>query len=232
MNEGVGNLSWKHKLRNILLSFLVMLVFMAVLFIAAGTVEWFWGWMLALVMLAGNIIGVLVLDPALIEERTGVKQGYQCRDYPLAFIVGILGPLAVLIVAGLDFRFGWTGLFSDIYAVLGLAFAIAGYAFDLWAMHENKFFSGVVRIQEERGHYVISTGPYRFVRHPGYSGIIVWMLAMPFGLESCWALIPAAATIIVVVVRTAFEDDTLKRELKGYTKYAQRVRYRLLPGVW
>jgi protein-S-isoprenylcysteine O-methyltransferase Ste14 len=232
VNEGAGNLSWKRKLRNILLSFLVLLAFMAVLFIAAGTFKWFWGWMLALVMLASNIIGVLVLDPALIEERTGVKKGYERRDYPLAFIVGRLGPLAVLIVAGLDFRFGWAGLFSGIYAILGLLFAVAGYALSLWAMRENRFFSGVVRIQEERGHHVISTGPYGFVRHPGYSGIIVWMVAMPFALQSYWALIPAVATVIIVVVRTAFEDDTLKRELEGYIEYAQRVRYRLLPGVW
>lgn len=232
VNEGTSNLSWKRELRNIFLSLLVLLIFMAVLFIAAGTFEWFWGWMLALVMMAGTIVGVLVLDPGLIEERTGVKKGYERRDYPLAFIVGRLGPLAVIIVAGLDLRFGWTGLFSDIYAVLGLVFVIAGYAFNLWAMRENKFFSGVVRIQEERGHHVVTTGPYRFVRHPGYAGIIIWMLAMPFALESYWALIPAVATVIVTVVRTAFEDGTLKGELGGYTEYAQRVRYRLLPGMW
>jgi protein-S-isoprenylcysteine O-methyltransferase Ste14 len=232
MTEGSGSLGWKRKLRNIFLSFLVLLVFIAIFFITAGTFEWFWGWMLATIMLAGTVIGVLVLDPALIEERTGVKKGYQRRDYPLAFIVGRLGPLAVLVVAGLDYRFGWTGLLPDIYAILGLVFVITGYAFDLWAMHENKFFSGVVRIQEERGHHVISTGPYRLVRHPGYSGIIIFMLAMPFALMSYWALVPAVATVIVAVVRTALEDATLKRELKGYTEYAQRVRYRLLPGVW
>jgi len=232
MSEGTGNLSWKRKLRNIFLSFVVLLVFVAVFFISAGTFKWLWGWMIVVVMMAGTVIGVLVLDPDLIEERTGVKQGYQRRDYPLAFIVGRLGPLALLVVAGLDYRFGWTGFIPDIYAVLGLAFVIAGYAFDLWAMQVNKFFSGVVRIQEERGHHVVSTGPYRLVRHPGYLGIVVFMLAMPFALKSYWALIPAVATVVVTVVRTALEDDTLKRELKGYTEYSQRVRYRLLPGVW
>jgi len=232
VSEGAGNMSWKRKLRNIFLSFLVLLAFIAILFITAGTFEWFLAWMLALVMLAGTTVGVLLLDPALIEERTGVKKGYERRDFPLAFIVGRLGPLAVLVVAGLDFRFGWTGLLPDIYAVIGLVFVVAGYALNLWAMRENRFFSGVVRIQEERGHHVITTGPYRFARHPGYSGIIIWMLAMPFVLESYWALIPTIATIIVTIVRTALEDATLKRELKGYTEYAQRVRYRLLPGVW
>jgi protein-S-isoprenylcysteine O-methyltransferase Ste14 len=232
VNEGAGNLSWKRKLRNICLSFLVMLAFIAILFITAGTFEWFWAWMLALVMLAGTALGVLLLDPGLIEERTGVKKGYERRDFPLAFIMGRLGPLAVIVVAGLDFRFGWSGLFPDIYAVLGLVFILVGYAPMFWAMRENRFFSGVVRIQQERGHHVVTTGPYRFVRHPGYSGSIIWMLAIPFALESYWALIPAVATVIVVVVRTAFEDDTLKRELEGYTEYAHRVCYRLLPGVW
>jgi protein-S-isoprenylcysteine O-methyltransferase Ste14 len=232
VSEGVDNLSWKRKLRNILLSFLVTLVFIVILFIAAGTLEWFWGWMFALVMLAGTMLGTLLLDPGLIEERTGVKKGYERRDFPLAFIMGRLGPLTVIVVAGLDFRFAWSGLLPDICAVLGLVFLVVGYVPTFWAMRENRFFSGVVRIQKERGHHVVATGPYRFVRHPGYSGNIIWMLALPFALMSYWALIPAVATVIVSVFRTAFEDDTLKRELEGYTEYAQRVRYRLLPGIW
>ncbi|MBM3141905.1 MAG: isoprenylcysteine carboxylmethyltransferase family protein [Chloroflexi bacterium] len=232
MSEAVGNLSRKRKLRNIILSFLVTLFFIAVLFVTAGSLKWFWAWMLALVMLAGTTLGVVLLDPGLIEERTGVKKGYERKDLPLAFIMGRLGPLAVIIVAGLDFRFGWSGSLPNICAVLGLVLLIVGYVPTLWAMRENRFFSGVVRIQKERGHHVVTTGPYRFVRHPGYLGSIIYMIALPFGLTSYWALIPTVATIIIAILRTALEDDTLKRELEGYTKYAQRVRYRLLPGVW
>ncbi|HEX7364035.1 MAG TPA: isoprenylcysteine carboxylmethyltransferase family protein [Dehalococcoidia bacterium] len=232
MNKGVGNLSRKRKLRNILLSFLVTFAFIVILFITAGTFDWFWAWVLASVMLAGTTLGVVLLDPGLIEERTGVKKGYERRDLPLAFIMGRLGPLAVIVVAGLDFRFNWSGLLPDIYAVLGLVLILIGYVPTLWAMRGNRFFSGVVRIQKERGHHVVAAGPYRFVRHPGYLGSIIYMLGLPFVLTSYWAFVPAVATVIVVVVRTALEDDTLKRELEGYTEYAHRVRYRLLPGVW
>jgi protein-S-isoprenylcysteine O-methyltransferase Ste14 len=102
----------------------------------------------------------------------------------------------------------------------------------LWAMATNQFFSGVVRIQEERGHVVVSHGPYALVRHPGYVGVILAMVGAPLMLGSVWALIPAAATVGVIVIRTAHEDLTLTRDLAGYETYAQRVRYRLLPGIW
>lgn len=232
MNETVGNLSRRRRLRNIFLSFLVTLVFVAILFVTAGSFEWFWAWMLVLIMLSGNTLGVVLLDPGLMEERTGVKRGYERRDLPLAIIVGRLGPLAIFIVAGLDFRFSWSGPLLETYAVLGLVLFAVGYVPTLWAMRKNRFFSAVVRIQEDRGHLVVTTGPYRFVRHPGYLGSIIFMLALPFALTSYWALIPAVATIIVTIVRTTLEDNTLKRKLKGYTEYTQRVRYRLLPGVW
>lgn len=232
MNEGVNNLGWKRKLRNIFLSFLVTLVFIAILFISAGSFEWFWAWMLVLIMLTGNILGVVLLDPGLMEERTGVKRGYERIDVTLAIIMGRLGPLATFIVAGLDFRFSWSGFLAGTYAILGLVLLAIGYVLTLWAMRENRFFSGVVRIQEERGHRVVTTGPYRFVRHPGYLGSIIYMIAMPFALTSYWALIPAIATIIFTIVRTALEDNTLKRKLEGYTEYTLRVRYRLLPRIW
>jgi len=100
VSEGVGNLSRKRKLRNICLSFLVTLIFISVLFVAAGSFNWFWAWMLTLALLICTILGVVFLDPGLIDERTGVKKGYERRDFPLAFIVGRLGPLAVIIIAG------------------------------------------------------------------------------------------------------------------------------------
>jgi protein-S-isoprenylcysteine O-methyltransferase Ste14 len=99
-------------------------------------------------------------------------------------------------------------------------------------MVSNKFFSTSVRIQMERDHTVASGGPYRYVRHPGYVGYIVSGFAAPLALGSLWALIPAAITLCLLVVRTALEDRTLQDELDGYREYAARVRYRLLPGVW
>jgi len=99
-------------------------------------------------------------------------------------------------------------------------------------MLANRFFSGVVRIQNERGHSVVSDGPYRWVRHPGYAGGFIGDLALPLLLGSAWAFIPAALTAGAVVLRTALEDRTLQAELPGYREYAQRTRFRLLPGVW
>jgi protein-S-isoprenylcysteine O-methyltransferase Ste14 len=109
---------------------------------------------------------------------------------------------------------------------------VLGLALFSWAMFSNTFFSSAVRIQQERGHAVCNTGPYRFVRHPGYVGAILQSLVMPLMLNSLWAFIPAGLAVLLMVVRTALEDKTLQEELQGYTEYAHRVRYRLLPGVW
>jgi len=102
----------------------------------------------------------------------------------------------------------------------------------VWAMAANKFFSATVRIQEERGHTVATGGPYRYVRHPGYVGWLMLTLATPVVLGSRWALVPAGITVILTILRTALEDRTLHSELEGYREYAERVRYRLLPGIW
>jgi protein-S-isoprenylcysteine O-methyltransferase Ste14 len=109
---------------------------------------------------------------------------------------------------------------------------VLGWALFMWAMGANAFFSEAVRIQEERGHTVVTDGPYRYVRHPGYVGAILALFATPLLLGSLWALIPAGLATIGYVVRTALEDKTLQEELDGYTEYAQQTRYRLLPGVW
>lgn len=213
-------------------SFFIVLIFIIVLFISAGSIRWLWAWILSAIMLAGNIVAVFLLDPALIDERTGIKKGYERRDVPLALIIGRVGPLAVFIVAGLNFRFGWTPLLPDIYAVIGLIIIMLSYIPVFRAMYVNRFFSGVVRIQDERGHHVITEGPYRIIRHPGYLGSCVYMIALPFALSSWWALIPSIATIIAVIIRIRLEEDTLGKELAGYEQYMKEVRYRLVPGIW
>ena len=99
-------------------------------------------------------------------------------------------------------------------------------------MITNKFYSTIVRIQKERGHYVVTGGPYRYVRHPGYSGVILVSIALPLVFGSLWALIPSLIGDCVLVVRTVLEDNTLKKELEGYEDYAGRVPFRLIPGIW
>ena len=116
--------------------------------------------------------------------------------------------------------------------LISLLVVALGYALWGWAMASNRYFSGLVRIQKERGHTVSTAGPYRLVRHPGYAGLILWTLATPLALGTLWAFVPAGLTVVAIVVRTALEDSTLRKELAGYDNYARQVRYRLLPGVW
>ena len=116
--------------------------------------------------------------------------------------------------------------------LLGLAIFVPGWALVTWSMVVNPFFEKTVRIQTEHGHRVIETGPYAYVRHPGYVGFAGWMLSTPLLLASAWAFVPALIAVIVFVIRTALEDRMLHAELPGYTEYATRVRFRLIPGVW
>ncbi len=170
-------------------------------------------------------------DPELAAERRNVKAG-KSWDKLLVGITVLLGPMAVWITAGLDARFHWSGGASSATFTAGLAAAVLAAALIAWAMRSNRFFSSVVRIQKDRGHTVVDSGPYRFIRHPGYAGMAVFILATPLILGSNWALIPAAATVSVTALRTLLEDLTLHNELVGYADYARRVRYRLLPAIW
>jgi protein-S-isoprenylcysteine O-methyltransferase Ste14 len=138
----------------------------------------------------------------------------------------------LVIVAGLDHRNGWTPLFPTWLNILGLVLIALGYAFAAWALIENRFFSSTVHIQMDRGHSVCDSGPYRVVRHPGYAGNMLALPGLVLALSSMWTLIPAAVALIIAVIRTVLEDQTLQDELPGYRDYARRVRYRLIPGIY
>jgi protein-S-isoprenylcysteine O-methyltransferase Ste14 len=217
-------------MRLLLPYFGVLAVLAAALFGSAGRwdLPFFWGWLgLWAVFLP---VAALLMDPGLRQERRRPGPGGKDRWFRRL----LLPPaVALLVVAGLDAgRFGWSGSFSPWVQAAGLAACGAALALPFWAMMTNRFFSPVVRIQEERGHHVITGGPYRFVRHPGYAGLIAFNLACAVALGSWWVLLPAAVYAGMVVRRTALEDRFLHAELKGYADYAARVRYRLLPGVW
>jgi len=208
----------------------------AVIFLAAWTLNWVWGWTLLIIliaMLAAHPLLLIPINPELLAERQkgmladGVKQW----DKWITSSTGGL-MIATWIVAGLDLRFGWGGGLPLAAHVGGAVFTALGYALFMWAMTANAFFAEGVRIQEERGHTVASGGPYRIVRHPGYLGTIVAQLATPILLGSWWALIPAAALAALFVLRTALEDRTLQAELPGYAEFTQQTGYRLLPGIW
>ncbi len=205
-----------------------------VLFLSAGRWDWVMGW--AFVVITALWVGATALvviprNPELLAERTGPRKDAKAWDSVIMSIVG-LALIACYIVAGLDVRYGWTVGISPSLQVAALVIVVLGYALTVWATAANAFFSQIVRIQKERGHTVATGGPYRFVRHPAYVGGVAMYLAAPVMLGSVWALIPGGLAAVLMIVRTALEDRTLLNELDGYKEYAERVHYRLLPGIW
>jgi protein-S-isoprenylcysteine O-methyltransferase Ste14 len=169
-----------------------------------------------------------------MAERQNVVsiQNAKAWDKILAPLMAVSIGFPMVIVAGLDHRYNWSSGFPLWLSVIGFILIILGYAFASWAMAENRFFSSVVRIQTDRGHVVCDTGPYRFVRHPGYAGNIPPLFGIVLALGSVWTLIPAAVALIITLIRTVLEDQTLQEELPGYRDYARRVRFRLIPGIY
>jgi protein-S-isoprenylcysteine O-methyltransferase Ste14 len=210
----------------------VMLAVM--LFLAAGTLNWIAGWVMVIVMagwVTATAIVVIPRYPELLAERTGPKKGAKTWDTALLGLYGV-AMMVMWIVAGLDMRYSWSSGIGLAAQICALLIVIGSYGLVVWATGVNAFFSQVVRIQSERGHTVSSSGPYRYVRHPAYVGMILVVLGLPSMLSSWWALIPGVISALLVIVRTALEDRTLQAELPGYAEYALHVRYRLVPGIW
>lgn len=204
--------------------------------ILTGRWDWLEAWIYAIISILGFVLSRLLLtwrSPKLMAERGRNFEHDDTKswDKMLAPIVATGGAL-VPLVAGLDARFGWSGAFSSTVHVIGAVLIVLGYVIGTYARLENQFFSPVVRIQTDRSHSVVSTGPYAWVRHPGYSGILLRYLAAPLLLDAAWAWVPAILLTAAFVIRTRLEDNTLQVELPGYAAYAQKTRYRLLPGIW
>jgi len=173
------------------------------------------------------------LDQDLIRERAAPGPGVDRRDVVLASLGYLALYPATFVVAGLDaVRFGPAISVPQCIQVTALLVFAFGYGFASWAAYCNPFFATFVRIQDDRDHSVVSSGPYALLRHPGYAGALLAHLALPFALGSIWALVPAAVGTVFFVARTSREDRTLRDRLVGYREYQTRVRWRLLPGVW
>jgi protein-S-isoprenylcysteine O-methyltransferase Ste14 len=211
------------------------LVILAVLlFVPAGRITWTRGWLFLLVftmLMGAGIFYFRRVNPEMFAVRSRVHPGTKRWDRVVLGLL-FLAMLAIPPVAGLDDgRFHWSHVSWRVVG-LGYVLVVAGMVLMAWAETVNPFFEPGVRIQTERGHHVIDTGPYAIIRHPGYFAAFLLFAGFALSLGSWWALIPAGFASLSLVLRTVWEDRTLHAELPGYAAYAQRVRFRLIPGVW
>jgi protein-S-isoprenylcysteine O-methyltransferase Ste14 len=214
---------------------MALVVFGVILFAAAGRLNWINGWVFLGLNALTQVISSLVLIPRrpdMLAERSQSHEGTKSWDRFYAPAITLFGPLALILVAGLDARFGWTPPIPVAWLIVGLLLAFAFQMFVVWAMATNPFFSTTVRIQDDRGQQVVASGPYGILRHPGYAGSVGYNLVIPLVLGSLWTYIPALLTILLIFLRTRLEDRALQEELPGYREYAQKVRSRLIPGIW
>jgi protein-S-isoprenylcysteine O-methyltransferase Ste14 len=208
-----------------------------VLLVCGGDLGWWQAWVYSLLIVAAGIGGRIWAErrhPGLLAERQNIEnmKSTKAWDKVLAPLMALSVSFPLVIVAGLDHRYGWSPVFPLGLIVLGFILISLGFAFAAWALVENRFFSSTVRIQTDRGHVVCDSGPYRIVRHPGYAGNIPPLLGIVLALGSVWTLVPAAVALIITVIRTELEDQTLQEELPGYRDYARCVHHRLIPGIY
>lgn len=228
-----SGIPWRAVIRFLFTSILML----GVLFLSAGRLRWWEGWAytgMTLFILVFSRTLILLKNPDMARERAeaGQKENVKGWDKMIVPLIAIYGPLISWIIAGLDERFSWTPDLPDYIQVTALCVIILGDLIATWAMLVNRFFSSHVRIQTDRGHIVVSDGPYQVVRHPGYAGGILAWIAAPVFFSSYWVAIPSIVVIALTIIRTALEDRTLQNELPGYREYTERIRYRLLPGIW
>ena len=209
---------------------LAVTLLLAVLFGSAGRWNLPFAWAYLAVLAGTMAAAALVVDRGLLRERA--KPGPGGTDRNLRFI---LVPFfaAHLVIAGLDIgRFQWSGQMATGIQVTGIVGLAASMALSVWAVRVNRFFSPVVRIQSERGHRVVTSGPYQWVRHPGYAAALASMLCSGPALGSWWSMLALAPLFVLTLRRTIIEDRYLHERLDGYVDYAKRVRHKLIPGVW
>jgi protein-S-isoprenylcysteine O-methyltransferase Ste14 len=222
------------RIQLLLKSFAGIFFFLLLLFISAGRIDYYQGWLYSAMSLLGLILSFALTnnDMELLHERSKLHKDAKNWDRQILKLSALTTVIAY-IVAGLDSgRYQWSPHFPLSTCLMGVVLMFIGQLIFLIAKKTNKFFSSVVRIQKDRGHTVCEIGLYRFVRHPGYLGMIISWCAFPLLLGSLWSIIPIGIAIVLLVVRTHFEDRTLLNELTGYSTYIQKTRYKLIPWIW
>ena len=226
----------KLSLRMVVLMFFFILVVPSLPLLITRHWDWWEAWAYAVISILGFVVSRWLAarkNPDILAERAGSLEREDAKpwDKKLVRLVGLFSML-IPVVIGVDVLLHGRPVFGQQLRIVALVILLVGYVLGSWALIANRFFSGVVRIQTDRGQHVVDSGPYRWVRHPGYADALLVYLATPFFLDSLWAFLPVVLTMAVLVYRTSLEDKTLHEELEGYREYAARVRYRLLPGIW
>ncbi|MGD8538610.1 MAG: isoprenylcysteine carboxylmethyltransferase family protein [Candidatus Aminicenantes bacterium] len=214
--------------------FLALVIMLALMFSIAGRINYWQGWVFGVV----NFFIVLTLFlkfpdiSEIMKERT--KPGSETKWWDKLFWA-FFGPmnLAIIITATLDAgRFHWSHPIPLLIYPLGYVLYLLSSSLHFWAIKVNRFYTSTVSIQSEDGHEVIKSGPYRYIRHPGYLGIALMVVSIALVLGSLWAVVPSACVVVLLILRTVLEDSALQKELSGYPAYAKKVQYRLLPKIW
>jgi len=226
MTEKRSNLFWAAILR----VGIGMPIIALIIILPAGTWAYWQGWMYMITLFLPMFFVLpyfLLRDPALLERRMRMREKESAQRKIIAF--SYLYFLLAFVLPGIDIRFGWSNV-PPLVSILADGFVFGGYMIFVWVLTVNSYLSRTVEV--DAGQKVVSSGPYGIVRHPMYFGVTIMYLASPLALGSYWALIPAALVIPLLVARLRNEEQVLLRDLPGYAEYRQKVKYRLLPGVW
>jgi protein-S-isoprenylcysteine O-methyltransferase Ste14 len=220
-------------LRVTLSSFASLVCFILLLFLPAGTLNYWQGWAFLGVFAMVSLVPTLYLgrvDPATVERRMHAGPAAETRVVQKAVVAGIvLSFIGMLVVAGLDRRFGWSSVPAGV-SVLGLIMVAIGLGTAMLVVFQNRYAAANIVVEKDQP--LVTTGLYGIVRHPMYSGSVIMMIGMPLGLGSYWALLVAIAALVLLVIRIVDEEKILTQELTGYRDYMQKVQYRLLPLAW
>ena len=204
-------------------------------FLAYGEINILRAWIYIGTLTVGwLIIGILLFkkSPKLLNDRGEMQKGTKQFDKYILLTYFLFAIVITPIVAGIDKRFNFCATMPFFYLYVGIALYVFSAIFTTWPMLHNPFFEVTVRIQKEKNHTVINSGPYKIVRHPGYLGMLVASLPLPFAFGSVLAFVPVVIMIILVFIRIDYEDTTLQRELNGYAEYCKEVKYKLIPFIW
>ena len=207
----------------------------ALLFVSAGHINIPRAWIYFSYIFGAVVLSTIIFVkylPELTNLRGEIQKGAKTWDKNLIMLYFFVTIFVIPVVVGLDVgRFRWS-ILDSAFIPIGICLYTISFIIIHFSMFSNAHFEGLVRIQKDRGHKVVSEGPYKYVRHPGYTGMILLVLSLPLVVGSFYGLIPAGIAIFLLIIRTSLEDKTLQSELDGYAEYAKKVGYRLIPGFW